>query len=285
MKMTKKQRIESFRSTPTFGYLVFERALRAMRWTHQQPRSDRPRCVYVSGTNGMGKTTLIRQFMQRENQILDDRGYSVACGGRADVLAIDMSGLHGDKSLHRLIVSSALGGATVDAKAALLAADGYLEGLQVKTLILDEFSDIRRHTIPIQQKYLSHLRNISNTHKIGIIALGIYSQDAAFGADPHLISRFAHCHMAPWKMTRQLRSFVASVAMTMPLEKGMDIDNQEFFHLLLRHSEGTTDRIVSLIRGAATHAVLSGHERLDVDMLKAFLTDQFPEGCDGQLAA
>lgn len=274
-------------------YVVFDSfgiALNAMRVVHKQPRKIRPDCLYVHGDTGMGKSALATNFAIQCGAELDDRDRVIIVDDSCPVLLLDLTRLLAAKSIQTLIVETLLGSAVV-ARAinADAAAGNFLERYKVRTLVLDEFNDLTRHGPAMRMRVMSSIRSLSNEFRIGIIALGLYELSTAVLGDDHLMSRFKTVALEHWRESEMLRAFVSHIVSDFHLHRGFDVDNPDFMQTLVFAAEAangraTTAAIVDLLRETGVRAILTGTERIDLEILKRQIKfrhlEDLPDECE-----
>ncbi|AVP97199.1 hypothetical protein C7S18_08320 [Ahniella affigens] len=238
-----------------------------------EPRRVRAWGLVITGDPGAGKTMLATSLSRRFAPITatDDAPQQVP------IVSISMTGAREAKTIFNRTLE-ALG---IPIVATLRGSDReelairMLRQLGVRLLIVDEIQDILNSTPRQQRIALDTVKLLMNEVKIPILALGIPKAILAMKADPHLNARFDYRELPSWKDNNDFEVLLHSLVRNLPLANPSHLTTTTLVRSILERTEGTLARIVRLIRYAAVHAILTGRECIDAQMLD--LADEVPD--------
>jgi hypothetical protein len=90
----------------------------------------------------------------------------------------------------------------------------------------------------------------------------------AVATDPQLANRFEPLPLTKWEMNREYLFLLASFTRLLPLRKPSSLIDNDLARKLLSMSEGTIGELSSLLATATEHAISSGRERIDLELLR-----------------
>lgn len=142
------------------------------------------------------------------------------------------------------------------------------EKLNVKMLIIDEFSNLLRGSRMKQRQFLIVMKSLSNRLRIPIVAVGTEESMAAMQTDGQLANRFLPIALPVWDLNREFRRLLASMEGQLPLKHPSNMQDERLAQEILARTDGTIGEITMLIKRAATLAIRSGDEKIDLKILE-----------------
>ena len=232
-----------------------------------------PDCLLVTGETGVGKTTLIQQYMSKSPRvILEDRT-------QIPVLSTYLPTTKSDKDviahLLRELGDPAEGEGGTATKLTKRFV-GLLKETGVELVIIDEF----HHAIETQSEMVIYkvadlLKNIVSDSKIPMVLFGMPWSKHILSANLQLAGRF-DLHKRITHYTKDnftdFRKFLNKVDQRLPFEKSSDLATEELAFRLFAASKGNMRRLMKgLIRRAAIKAVVAGQPNIPIE----YFAEQF----------
>lgn len=260
----KQERIAIIRGDLVVRYPAVAHMLSYTRWLLEGPSQTRTTGMLVTGPVGAGKTTFAR---------LVQRTYARKSGADAvPIISISLTGARHTRTVYGRILEALNGPVknshrTSDREATVVRL---LKTVRCRALIVDEVQDVLAGSIQEQRRALDAIKFLMNELQLPILALGVTAAAEAFRSDMHLDARFKRFELAKWDVTEPFANFLRSVVRLLPLREPSLLDSEAAMKFLVKHSGGSLDGIMTLIRQAAVHAVVSGEERIvDATLQKA----------------
>jgi len=133
---------------------------------------------------------------------------------------------------------------------------------QVRALIVDELQDLVNITPRQRVLTLLALKDIMNSLRLPIIALGTPDAQVALQADPHLNARFAFRDLPVWECDGYLEHFLEAYESSLPLARRSHLNSLPMMRLITKSTAGSLGDMVLRLQTAAALAVETGDERI-----------------------
>lgn len=260
-KLDDKKRIHVIRSDMVVKHPAIVEILAYSRWLLNGPKRTRTTGFLVTGAVGAGKTTLAH---------IVRRSFTKAKANDAPVIMISLTGARHMRTVYGRILEALNGPVHASHRTSdrEMTVTRILKTVRCRALIVDEVQDVLAGSLVEQRRTLDGIKFLMNELQLPIIALGVPTAAEAFRTDLHLDARFKRFELPTWEANGALASFLFNVERLLPLRNPSELDSQSIMNFLVRHGGNGLDGIMSLIRSAAVHAILSGEERIDEAMLR-----------------
>ncbi|SCZ64690.1 TniB family NTP-binding protein [Thiohalomonas denitrificans] len=260
-----EERIEKIQRPRWINYPQARRALLRMEELLSYPRVHRMPNLLVVGDTNNGKTMLIERFLRKYP--VDEN----ACGESVQmpVVAIQAPPLPDENRLYSAILrainaphsSSDNAGKKQDQVYDLLPVIG------AKILIIDEIQHLLAGAPAAQRRFLNALKHLGNELRIPIVAFGVPEGLRAIQSDSQLANRFQPIPLYRWKRGTEFLRLLSSFERFLPLRKKSNLAKEPIAGKLLSMSEGVIGELGAVLEMAAIHAIRSGKEQIDMDVL------------------
>jgi hypothetical protein len=225
------------------------------------PRGRMP-CLLLYGATDMGKSEILKRFVQQH-----PRGYDKRRGvSHVPVVRVEMvpEPLEADFYLQILTSINHAGCEHYAGRILRTTVHQILKEIDATMLILDEIEKMLAGTPRQQRIFLNVIRFLTNSLEIPIVCAGTETARMAFATDPGLADRFGVFELNAWQNDTAFRQLLVSLAGLLPLRKPSKIDTPEVRKQILAMTEGITGRIFKLMEVVAMEAIDSKKEMLDL---------------------
>lgn len=144
-----------------------------------------------------------------------------------------------------------------------------LSSVKTKILIIDEIHHILAGNLTKQRGFLNVIKYLSNELQIPVVAIGTKDAFRAIHTDPQLANRFEPHVLPRWRDGDEYRRLLASFEYNLPLKKPSGLDQDDISLKILSMSEGSLGEISTVLRLAATQAILSNQECITRKILES----------------
>jgi hypothetical protein len=142
-----------------------------------------------------------------------------------------------------------------------------LQRIGVSMLIIDEVHNLLGGSSAQQRAFLNVLRSLGNTLRIPLVCVGTREAYLAIRSDEQLENRFEPFALPRWQADADYASLLASFEAIFPLRYPSRLSQPPLSTHILAQSEGTIGEIATFLTRAATLAIRSGQERIDLPLL------------------
>lgn len=265
LELPKSERIAYCKSDRWIGYTRATQILQQLDQLLIYPKSLRMPNVLVVGRSGNGKSSIVERFASRHPVQITTTGSPVA-----PILLVSMpetpdEGEFWSEILWAMGVSHSERSPAPIKKREVKSVLGYAG---VRVLVMDEFNNLmtagRR-----AGDLLAAIKGLSNDLKISIVAAGTQAAINALNSDPQMKSRFEPAALDRWRLDTEYLRFIASYEKLLPLAEPSNLASREIAPVLFSMAGSTIGQTVKLLKEAASHAISTGRERIDVQLLAA----------------
>lgn len=221
-------------------------------------------CILIWGAGGSGKTTIVSQlkkvnkglgspfaFLSLVNNVSQLKFHDLIL----EALGIPLSLPHRRNVLPQDVVS-------------------YIKMQSIRVLVIDEFHESLTVSRSDQLRNLSLIKGLSGSpYHLSIVLLGTHSAKNALANDDQLARRYQFYELKGWELNDDFRNFLATLESFVDLKKPSGLHSEEMVRLIHLHSKGTMDRVVSIVKAAATYAIKSGEERITKELIERSALD------------
>jgi hypothetical protein len=260
-----KERIEKIRNEYWIGYSKAQEALSRMEELLNYPKRIRmPNMLLISPTNN-GKTMIIEKFRRNNLPYTSENGEHEVI----PVLKVQMPSNPSVRRFYAVIITELGVPVTYNSTAQCESiCIKLMKATKVKMLIIDELHNILAGNNNIQREFLNVLRFIGNEMQIPIIGVGIKDAYLAIRSDDQLENRFEPFILPIWQNNNEFIKLLKSIIMILPLKKPSQLLDAEVRSMLLSKSEGSIGEIMTILIRAASEAIISGKEFIDLEILE-----------------
>jgi hypothetical protein len=262
--LSTKERIEKLRSEYWIGYTRAQEALSRMEELLNYPKRIRmPNMLLISPTNN-GKTMIIEKFKRNNLPYTSGNGEHEVI----PVLKVQMPSNPSVRRFYAVIITELGAPVTYNSTAQCESiCIKLMKATKVKMLIIDELHNLLAGNNNIQREFLNVLRFIGNEMQIPIIGVGIKDAYLAIRSDDQLENRFEPFILPIWQNNNEFIKLLKSIIMILPLKKPSQLLDAEVRSMLLSKSEGSIGEIMTILTRAASEAIISGKEFIDLEIL------------------
>lgn len=245
-----------------------------------------PQCMFLTGGTGVGKTSLIEQYLDRyqradEPERLRVPVFHAEIPAKATIKGVATALLDslGDPAPDR--------GSTVSQGQRLAHL---MEQCGVELIILDEFQHlIDNKTQRVVQDVSDWIKSLINRTKVPMILIGMPESEVILEANPQLKRRFMiRKRLAPFSWTTEddrieFRRFLAQIEKKLPFNLASRLVEIDLALPIYIVSLGTAANVMTLIKQASRFAIQDGGDKLDSEHFarayeRIFIDgDEFPQ--------
>lgn len=233
-----------------------------------------PKCLFIGGHTGAGKSSLIDAFIARYPRINGETVDTIP------VLAAAIPAVATTKGT----VSSLLA-ALGDSKAyqgELARLTGrllhYLRVCRVRIIIVDEFQHvIDRDSSKVLARTADLLKTIVNQSHIPLVLVGLPHSERILEENPQLSRRFSRRTLLSGfgfktpEQRKEFRKLLELIDRNLPFAVSAGLDHPETAEWFFKHTQGTLGLVMMLVREAAERAIDRGADRIERNDLIAAL--------------
>jgi hypothetical protein len=263
LQLPTSERIEFSQMDRWVGYTRAQQILKQLDDLFAYPKSLRMPNVLLVGRSDNGKSSIVQHFVHRHPMIMREDGSPGPC-----VVWLAMPAMPTESSFwSELLWSLNIKHRERDTpeKKRRQAFDA-MEYASVRMLAIDEFNHLT-NAGKDAGRLLAAIKNVSTALRIPIVASGTQAAINALNSDPQMKSRFEPAVLDRWKLDREYLRFLASYETFLPLAEPSDLASRELAPTIYGMAGDTIGATVKLLKGAAAHALRSGHERIDAGIL------------------
>jgi len=237
-----------------------------------QPKRPRMEGRTIIGPTGNGKTSIIQEFIDIQRQ---KRGYSD--DSKYEYLYAEAPEIPSVKSLYIEILSacnmSVKAGTAEQLKQKVLQV---LWDLNVKMLFLDEIHNfLEAQNERIMSQCRNALKGLSNRLQIPIILIGTENAEEVLKGDSQVLKRYKIIKLNEWKKDQSFLLLLQAFEQALPLKKASNLHRKEVSSKIYDLSKGTLGTIANIIQESAIDAILTGTERITLEIINKLHDDKF----------
>ncbi|MCY1541311.1 Bacterial TniB protein [compost metagenome] len=152
-----------------------------------------------------------------------------------------------------------------------------LHECNTKMLVIDEIQSLYQGTPREVTAITRFIKRLSNKTGISITGVGVTTARQLLKVDEQYANRFVAVTMPRWEASVAFQQFLMGFESCLPLKLPSGLSSPEISAVILEKSEGNTARIEELVLGCARQAIITGRERIDLEMLRKprWTTDSF----------
>ena len=263
---TPAERLAFARIPKWFGYAGADAILDRLEGLLEHPPTHRMPGLQILGDSNSGKTALGLEFLERHPLDPNLDGDAI----RVPVVRIEVPPNPDESRLYDEILMALRqpfrAKDAVSEKSRQVRAT--LSSVGCRMLMLDEFQHVLGPRNDRRRIVIDVIKHLSNTLKIPIVVLGTLDAQVAVSKDEQLTNRLVPVWMPTWRMDLEYRQLLASFEVTLPLRERSHLQAREPAALILALSEGILGEIRDLLCMAVEHALRTGRERIDAELIR-----------------
>ena len=272
------------------GYPRVEKIIGIMRECHNTYGDSRPSCALITGNAGVGKTTLIEEYIHRYDSPRERVGDNMI----VPILRIGAPGSASSKSLLsrmlHILGDHAWSKGSKDSMAERLIR--FIGECKVTLIIIEETQHlVDSDSQKVITKTRDTLKDLLDSTRTPIILFGMPNASDVVDGDQQVQDRFSvRLKLEPFgydneiqedgneaqgeSRKKEFQHFLWGVEKQLHFEQPFGLDSVDMSYRLFYASDGNPRRLVEdLIKNAALYAINSGRKRLDIkDLALAFET-------------
>lgn len=261
-----QERVMFLRQPRWIGYSQAKEILGALDRLLRHPRTDRmPNLLLVGETNN-GKTTLVERFtrMHPEKEGPENEGIIVP------VLSIQAPPVPDEARFYNSILEKLRAPYRVQASTSSkhIQVMHLLTKVGTRMLIVDEIHHLLAGSASRQRQFLNVLKYLGNELKIPLVGVGTVEAIRAIASDPQLANRFEPLVLRRWELDHEFLMLLASFERLLPLRQRSELTESAIAARLLSMCDGTIGELHNLLSAATECAILGGHEKIDLTLLR-----------------
>ena len=252
-------------------WIGYERAKKILDTLHglmQKPLKPRMRNLLLVGESNNGKTTLIERFFE-----LQGKGYVNEKTEAVKPVIIAQSPPSADeKALYIALLEEFFVPYSMNDNKAKLRYQVIRTFRQcnVRLLIIDEMHSLLTGSAIKQREVMNAIKLLCNELAIPVVGVGTRDAVNVLHTDPQHASRFDVISLPSWELNSEFQRLLASFAKVLPLKKPSLLHQPDIATQLHVISRGNIGDLHRLLIECATHAIKSGKETIDMDVIKQF---------------
>ena len=260
------ERTAWLRSERWIGYPRAHHALTILEDLLSLPVRQRMPNLLIIGPTNNGKTMIVEKFCR-------DHPSGPSADGEHEVIPVVIVQMPSEPDLKRFyaaILRSVHAPPRPPRELLAKVEDFTLRLLQrigVRMLIIDEVHNLLGGSNAQQRAFLNVLRSLGNTLRIPLVCVGTREAYLAIRSDEQLENRFEPFALPRWQADADYASLLASFEAIFPLHYPSRLSQPPLSTHILAQSEGTIGEIATFLTRAATLAIRSGQERIDLPLL------------------
>ncbi len=266
LNQSEAERTAWLRTERWIGYPRAHQALTLLEDLLSLPVRQRMPNLLIIGPTNNGKTMIVEKFRR-------DHPSGPSADGEHEVMPVVIVQMPSEPDLKRFYTAilRAVQAPPRSPRALLAKVEDFtlrlLQRLGVRVLILDEVHNLLGGSSAQQRALLNVLRSLGNTLRIPLVCVGTREASLAIRSDEQLENRFEPFPLPRWQTDADYASLLASFEATFPLRSPSHLSQPPLSTHLLAQSEGTIGEISTFLTRAATLAIRSGQERIDLPLL------------------
>lgn len=259
-------RIRDIRTPKWIGFSHAQAAIKKLDDLFEHPQTHRMPNLLIHGPTNNGKTMIIERFLRKHPPNDNPQGDEA----EIPALSIQMPFAPDPKRFYKALLDKLFASYRHSDNISRLESQAIqlLKSCGLRILIIDELHNILAGRVDSRRQFLNMLRYLGNELRIPIVCLGIQSALRAIQIDEQLANRFEPFQLPTWSDGKDYRRLLNSIESILPLKEPSQLATNDTAHTILALSEGTIGEIMMLLRQAATRAIETGYERIDVPLLR-----------------
>jgi hypothetical protein len=266
LELSDEERLLFLRQPRWIGYSQTKDVLRRLDALLRHPPTHRMPNLLIVGETNNGKTTLLERFSRlhpAEERPDEEHAF-------VPVLLVQAPPVPEEGRFYNVILEQlhAPYRAHAAGSSKQIQVLRILKGIGLKMLMIDEIHHLLAGSIVRQRQFLNVLKYIGNELKIPLVGAGTVEAIRAISSDPQLANRFEPIVLRRWKLDDEFFALLASFERLLPLRKRSSLTSAAIAGKLMSMCEGTIGELHRLLSIAAEYAILSGEEKIDINVLK-----------------
>lgn len=262
-----RERIRNIKSPKWVGYKKAEEGLNLLEDLLDHPKHHRMPGLLIYGETNNGKTMLSQRFI-RDHPAEDN-----PTGNSANIPVLHIQ-MPPDATMRDFFIS------ILDAGFASYGERDSIAVLRVNTLnhlrvcgtrmlIIDEFHNMLQGSGgKTQRGFMALIRFLINELQIPIVCFGTEKARIPFKYDAQLSNRFERFELPNWKYDREYARFLNSYERLLPLRRKSNLIEPKLAKYIIEKAEFTIGEVADLLKKGAIHAIKSGAEIIDREVLE-----------------
>lgn len=272
MLLSKEKRINYLYSDKWVGYDRAKNIMALLDDILNQPKRTRPQSLLIVGEPNIGKTTIIRKFVERHPQTnIQNRLNEITEVHKHHVL-IDAPVGADEKKLYIAILEKFLVAFRRTAPAIELRyqVNHLIRKFHIKMLIIDEIHNFLTGTSLKQREVMNVLKNLSNELSLSIVGVGTKEAVQVLYSDPQHASRFDVAELTSWGLDKDFRKLLASYEKLLPLKKPSNLAERDVATEIYEISAGNLGDVIRLLIDCSKAAINGEKEYIDIEIINQF---------------
>lgn len=250
---------------------------RCMTWSRD---AQEPYCLLVVGQTGVGKTTLITDYVARhprevtaESTVIPVLNAGIPAPATMKAMATELLAKLGDPMAQRGTLSQQT-----------WRLRRLLQFCGVRLIVLDEFNHfIDRDSDKVLRSVADWLKVLIDSTGIPMVLVGTLNSRSVLDANEQLRRRFGtHERLDPFHWNEeeepQFRRFLKELDERLPLPERSDLADRDLAFRFFTASRGTIAGVMKIVRKATHLAIEAGRPKLDLPLLaRVFAEDSLDD--------
>ncbi|MGO9601983.1 MAG: TniB family NTP-binding protein [Candidatus Binataceae bacterium] len=261
------QRIEEIRRPHWISYSKAEQIEEKLEDLLKHPKQPRmPNMLLVGETNN-GKTLLIEHFRSKHPRYENIEGEAI----RIPVLSMQAPPGPDERGFYNAILERLgermRGVESTDQKRARVIH--VLKQISLGMIIIDEIHHLLAGPTLKQRNFLNVLKYLGNELRVPIVGVGTADALRAVQTDAQMQNRFVPEVLPKWELNTDFAKLLTSFESVLPLRRRSSLAERALAGRLLALSGGTIGELSLLLTQAALHAIRTGAEKIDSEVISS----------------